>query len=158
MWWTARPQPAPPWNHSALAGKFEYVESQAGGDIAFYYVLANQTDQDYELPEGKLASHLTLVGVVTPNGQPDPILGRPNPNMLTITTPLFLPAHRQSRASVVLKYLCPITPIPADASREQEQEHRRLVAEYVRKSFPRLSGFAMFDGRHHYEIRFNAGW
>src|SRR6266480_7762595 len=50
IWYTGRPKPPKPWNKRAITAEYDYVRPEGDKDnLAFHYVLQNNTEFDYRL-------------------------------------------------------------------------------------------------------------
>ena len=151
LFYESRPKPAVPWNRNAIKATFDYLDTKNDGTLQFNYVLENTADADYSLEDMsdvEMMAKLERQKSLTAAGD-------------TVETelPIFLPSHRRLTFDFSIReYKYPGSPLKKSATREERQEYREKVAEYVRDNLKNLEGFVLYDKATRYEIDFPKGW
>jgi hypothetical protein len=71
---------------------------------------------------------------------------------------VFIPAKQRRRFDVNLHY--PVTDNfgPDPQTKEEYRKKWRLIADYMKREFPNLDGFVVFDSTNRYQINLPNGW
>lgn len=135
----AHPRAVKPWNTHAINASFSDIGvDSADGTLVFYYVLANETDRDYQLPDQfdvTVMSKLKEGALSLDNGS------------YKSDADVFLPARQRVRFAVHSAWR-----FPAD------RPGGGTLASYVNELAPSLDGFVVFDQKNRYEIELPKGW
>jgi hypothetical protein len=151
IWYNERPKPPKPWNKKAIAAEYDFI-GPAGGenDLAFHYVLQNNTDFDYRIDSD---AGIEITSKLKKENGFSLFANR----YVTTDYPIFVPARSRVWIALNIPYPYPVrekeNPTP-----DERKEFATGVAKYVTDEFSNLDGFALFDIQNRYEIDFPNGW
>lgn len=97
-WYQSRPRPPRPWDSKAITTEFSYARWSS--NLAFVYLVTNNTQMDYKLAAGhnmKLVIRTKISARSLPH-----IDAQTRPDNLTISLPVFVPARETARLRISL--------------------------------------------------------
>jgi len=155
LWYQGRPKP---WNTRAIIATFDDVEIESsesegphGADtIVVYYTLENTTEIDYRMP----LEQLHVNGLLK---QEKSLTGTRDITMLD-KGQVFIAPKQRTRFAVRLNYPVKESFGPEPKTSEEWQRRSKLVADYIKREFPNLGGFVVFDNINRYQINLPNGW
>ena len=153
VWYESYPKPPTPWNKEAITANYDLVDTEgADNTILFYYTLENKTKYDYTIEK---ETGLTILARLKEQGSLSGTKGEDK--WLHVDYPVFIPSGQRLRFAVHLKYPYEqkekIKP-----TKEEHQQYRKGLEEFINKEFTNLDGFVLFDEKNRYEIMLPKGW
>ncbi len=153
LWYTSRPQPPEAWDPSSIVAKYDYVSTEPSDNtFVFYYVLQNNTAEDYRLESDDRES-MVLMSLL----ENEKSLASDGSDLLTIDLPLFIPANQRLRVEIHVKYPFDEA-LPEGATDEQREAYQARLRSFLNDRMGNLTGFSLYDQRKRYQILFPKGW
>lgn len=156
LWYQGRPAKPKPWDAKAIVATFDYPDTKGSNGvmpetIILHYTLENTTDSDYQMPpqeqlvlDGKMKREKSLAtggGLYSVDKEH-----------------IFIPAKQRIRFTVTLEYPVMEKFGPDPKVKEEYRKKFKLIADYIKKEFPNLDGFVVFDTTNRYQINLPNGW
>jgi hypothetical protein len=144
--WVKAAQSVKPWNRTAIRAEFvELATSDRKDTIRLWYTLTNTTDADYRLE--------SMIGITTAAQAGSDSLYAFNKGMISLETPLIVPAHRKIQALLTVA-LQTDKSAPNDASDITVTIYKKDVMTFRRSKYAKMQGFVLMDEGTRYEIDF----
>jgi hypothetical protein len=154
LWYESRPkspEPSRPWNTKAITAEFDVLDTEGDkNNIIFNYTLQNNTEFDYQMPEGSVRLMAQL--------QRENSLSSADEGFTNLDKNVFIPAKQRFRYTVHMGYPYDKETLPSNASREQKTAWRQRLASYLNQEMGNLNGFVLFDESNRYQINLPKGW